>query len=67
MFPKSHNIELLIELCLSNNILLVDNIERLIELGDYAVEGRYSIINDDINDSDSFILLIEALIERLIS
>lgn len=66
VFPKSHDIELLIELCLSNNILLVDNIERLIELGDYAVEGRYSIINDDINDSDSFILLIEALIERLI-
>ncbi len=66
VFPKSHDIELLIELCLSNNILLVDNIERLIGLGDYAVEGRYSIINDDINDSDSFILLIEALIERLI-
>lgn len=66
VFPKSHDIELLIELCLSNNILLVDNIERLIELGDYAVEGRYSIINDDINDSDSFILLIETLIERLI-
>ena len=66
VFPKSHDIELLIELCLSNNILLVDNIERLVELGDYAVEGRYSIIGDDINDSDSFILLIEALINQLI-
>lgn len=63
IFPKSHDIEQLIDLCVSNNISLVYDIERLIELSDYAVEGRYSIISDDINDSDDFIRLIEALIE----
>lgn len=62
-FPKSHDIEQLIDLCVSNNISLVDDVERLIELSDYAVEGRYSIISDDINNSDDFIGLIEALIE----
>lgn len=63
IFPKSHDIEQLIDLCVNNNILLVEDVERLIELSDYAVEGRYSIISDDINDSDDFIRLIEALIE----
>lgn len=62
-FPKSHDIEQLINLCVNNNISLVDDVERLIELSDYAVEGRYSIIGDDINDSDDFIALIETLIE----
>lgn len=62
-FPKSHDIEQLINLCVNNNISLVDDVERLIELSDYAVEGRYSIISDDINDSDDFIALIESLIE----
>lgn len=62
-FPKSHDIEQLINLCVNNNISLVDDVERLIELSDYAVEGRYSIISDDINDSDDFITLIETLIE----
>lgn len=62
-FPKSHDIEQLINLCVNNNISLVDDVERLIELSDYAIEGRYSIISDDINDSDDFIALIESLIE----
>ena len=62
LFPKSHDLEQLIDLCTSNNIPLIENVDRLIELNDYAVEGRYSIICDDINDSDEFIELIESLI-----
>jgi HEPN domain-containing protein len=64
LFPKSHDLEQLIDLCTSNNIPLVENVDRLIELNDYAVEGRYSIICDDINDSDEFIKLIESLIHN---
>jgi len=64
VFPKSHDIEQLIDLCSSNHITLIDDIERLVELSDYAVEGRYSIINDDINESDDFIRLIESLINQ---
>ena len=62
-FPKSHDIEQIIELCKENKILLVEDIECLVELNDYAVEGRYSIIHDDINDADRYITVLERLIE----
>ncbi len=61
-FPKSHDIEQLIRICEENSIPLIHNIEKLIELSDYAVEGRYSIISDDLNDSELFIRLIAELI-----
>jgi len=62
-FPKSHDIEQIIELCEENNIPLVEDIECLVELNDYAVEGRYSIIHDDINEADRYIAILERLIE----
>ncbi len=62
-FPKSHDLEQIIELCETNSISLVEDIECLIELNDYAVEGRYSIIHDDINEADRYIVILENLIE----
>lgn len=62
-FPKSHDMEQIIELCEENGILLVEDIECLVELNDYAVEGRYSIIHDDINEADRYIAVLEKLIE----
>jgi len=62
-FPKSHDLEQIIELCKANEIVLVEDIECLIELNDYAVEGRYSIIHDDINEADRYIVVLEKLIE----
>ena len=61
-FPKSHDIEQLISVCEEAAIPLIQGIEKLIELSDYAVEGRYSIISDDLNDSEMFIGLIQKLI-----
>ena len=61
-FPKTHDLEQMIESCENNNITLTDEIECLIELNDYAVEGRYSIIHDDINEADKYILILEKLI-----
>ena len=61
-FPKSHDIEQLISMCEEAAIPLIQGIEKLIELSDYAVEGRYSIISDDLNDSEMFIGLIQKLI-----
>ena len=60
-FPKIHDLEQLIEICTTNNIKLIDNIDLLIELSDYAVDGRYSIIHDDINEADKYIQIIEQL------
>ena len=64
-FPKSHDIEQLIRICEEESIPLIENIEKLIELSDYAVEGRYSIISDDLNDSEIFICLIQKLIATI--
>lgn len=65
VFPKSHDIEQIITLCRDNNIALTEDIECLVELNDYAVEGRYSIIHDDINEADSYINVLEKLIELI--
>ncbi|WP_457750196.1 HEPN domain-containing protein [Sulfurimonas sp.] len=61
-FPKSHDIERLIELCIENEIELIKDIDSLVELSDYAVEGRYSIIHDDINEADKYIEILDMLI-----
>ncbi len=60
--PKSHDIEQLIIICEKHNIVLHPDITSLIELSDYAVEGRYSIIHDDLNESDKYIALLETLL-----
>ena len=64
-FPKSHDIEQLISMCEEAAIPLIQGIEKLIELSDYAVEGRYSIISDDLNDSEIFIGLIQELLASI--
>jgi HEPN domain-containing protein len=64
IFPKSHDIEQIIDLCKQHGIELVESAEMLIELSDYAVEGRYSIIHDDLNESEKYIEIIEKLIEH---
>ncbi len=64
-FPKSHDIEQLISICGEQSIPLIQGLEKLIELSDYAVEGRYSIISDDLNDSEIFIRLIQKLIASI--
>ena len=59
--PKTHDLELLIDACRRNGIKLHERIDILIELSDYAVEGRYAIIHDDIDESDKYIELLEEL------
>lgn len=63
--PKIHDLEELIELCLDHNIVLNDNMSSLVRLNDYAVEGRYSIMHDDINNSEDYIKLLELFISKL--
>ena len=61
-FTKTHDLEQLIELCQKNEIKLPTKIDELIELNEYAVEGRYSIIHDDINEADKYIKILEELL-----
>ncbi|MEA3491490.1 MAG: HEPN domain-containing protein [Campylobacterota bacterium] len=60
--PKIHDIKQLIRVCEKNNINLMSRVEVLIDLSDYAVEGRYDIICDDISNSDLYFELVEQFI-----
>jgi len=60
-FPRTHDIEDLIELCRSNSIILVEDIDMLVDLTDYAVEGRYAILHDDLQNMDKYLLILENL------
>jgi HEPN domain-containing protein len=58
---KTHDIEDLIELLDDNNITTIPHINLLERLTQYAVEGRYAIIHDDLDDTDKYIILLEDL------
>ena len=52
-FTKTHDIEALVELSKSKNVILPDYVESLIELTPFAVEFRYNFIEEsDIELSD---------------
>ena len=61
-YTKTHSIEKLIEVTETSNINLSKNIEKLIPLSDFAVEGRYSIILDDIEDVESHFEILDDFI-----
>ena len=62
-FPHSHDLEKLYNLTKENNINLIDKIEVLLPLSEYAVEGRYAIIHDDIEDADKYIKILDEFLE----
>ena len=49
-FPKTHDLEDLIELAEENQIELPPFIENLAELTPYAIETRYAIIHDELHN-----------------
>jgi len=59
---KTHDIKNLIALIHSNKIEILDDIEYLIPLTYYAVEGRYSIVHDDIEDVEKYIDYLDKLL-----
>ena len=61
-FPHTHDIEDLILLCKTNNINLIASINECILLSEYAVEGRYAIIHDDLCDVDKYIKILDDLL-----
>ena len=57
-FPHTHDLQLLHQLLLDKNIDFPANVEELLPLSEYSVEGRYSIINDDLESVDKYIEII---------
>jgi len=60
-FTKTHDIKELILAIKESNIDIIANIEEIIPLTYFAVEGRYSIINDDLDDAEKYIDILEKL------
>jgi HEPN domain-containing protein len=63
-YPKVHDLELLSQLCNSNDISTGMDIELLIELSDFAVEGRYSYIFDKIDEVEKYIKMLEKVLSN---
>jgi len=53
-YQKVHDLEVLVNLITDNKIPLQINSTRLIDLSDFAVEGRYSVIHDDLADTEQY-------------
>lgn len=62
-FTKTHGIDDLINSVKENKIEITSDVERLIPLTDYAVEGRYAIIHDDLDDADKYIAVLDELVK----
>jgi len=60
---KTHDIEDLLELLENQNIQTINNINILEKLTQYAVEGRYAILHDDLDDTDKYIVILDELLE----
>jgi len=61
-YTKTHDIKNLIDALKDNNIQLSLEVEQLIPLTDYAVEGRYAIVHDDLSDVDKYIKKLDSLV-----
>ncbi len=62
-FPHTHDIKNLIYLLNENNIETVDYIDNFIPLTDFAVEGRYAVIHDDLDDAHQYIEQLDELLK----
>jgi len=60
-YPKIHDLETLLLLIIENGIPFSTDMELLIELNDYAVEGRYSIMNEDIGSIQKYFLFLNEM------
>lgn len=60
-FTKTHDIEELINVLNENNIQISNGIEKLTNLTEFAVDGRYAVLHDDINDAEKYIDILKQL------
>jgi len=59
---KTHDISQLIGLCSEYNITFNFDIHSLANLTDFAVDGRYAIMHDDLNDIGAYTELLAELL-----
>ncbi len=64
-FPKVHDLEVLIKLVEDNKIPLKIDSDVLIDLSDFAVEGRYSVIHDDLVNAENYFVATNKLFQQV--
>lgn len=60
---QTHSIESLKDLLSENRVDVPLYVDALIPLSEYAVDGRYGVIHDDIDDAERYIGLLQELLE----
>ena len=63
-YPKAHDLELLADILSENDIRTGLDIELLIELSDYAVEGRYAFIHEDIKEVEKYFNMLDKALDK---
>ena len=61
-FPHTHDLKELISLMEDHQINFINDVKPFILLTQYAVEGRYAVIHDDLEDADEYIEILEKLL-----
>jgi HEPN domain-containing protein len=64
-YPKVHDLEELLNLLNDEKISLKINSSLLIDLSDFAVEGRYSVIHDDLIETEQYFEEISHLLQQV--
>ncbi len=62
-FTKTHSIAYLLDAITKNGIEIIEDAQKLIPLTEFAVEGRYAILHDDLDDVDKYIVIVSELLE----
>ena len=60
---KTHDIAQLIDLSKENDIELDSTISILADLTDFAVDGRYAVMHDDLSDAGKYIKVLDDFLE----
>lgn len=63
-FPKIHDLETLLNLLTENNIDLHTNQELLVELNDYAIEGRYAVMHEELDNIKEIFTLVTDMVSE---
>ena len=62
-YPKIHDLETLLNMIAANNIILNTDCDLLIELNDYAVEGRYAVMHDDLENVQNIFISLTDMVK----
>ena len=64
-YPKVHDLETLLTIISNNDLDLITESDKLIELNDYSVEGRYAVMQDDLENIENIFEILNTLMKKV--